>query len=182
MSRRLEIPLKQAFRRKPSDALERSTPPTMKLPPNGGNPVAAVFACLSDFGCRPICHQLPLVAPAGLHKAPSFVVGSGYVTRARRIMPFTLRGRAQNAFAADFHSRRRCAMSSARSSSLPPSSTWRSEGSARRYTPAVRAFSPGSRSDRVVQYPLARSVVSSLISPVPSICGAFACRGRSLKK
>ena len=39
---------------------------------------------------------------------------------------------AQNAFAADFHSRRRCAMSSARSSSLPPSSTWRSEGSARR--------------------------------------------------
>ena len=39
---------------------------------------------------------------------------------------------AQNAFAADFHSRRRCAMSWARSSSLPPSSTWRSEGSARR--------------------------------------------------
>ena len=40
--------------------------------------------------------------------------------------------RAQKAFAADFHSRRRCAMSWARSSSLPPSSTWRSEGSARR--------------------------------------------------
>jgi predicted transcriptional regulator len=39
---------------------------------------------------------------------------------------------AQNAFAADFHSRRRSAMSSARSSSLPPSSTSRSEGSARR--------------------------------------------------
>jgi hypothetical protein len=35
-------------------------------------------------------------------------------------------------FATDFHSRRRCAMSWARSSSLPPSSTWRSEGSARR--------------------------------------------------
>jgi DNA-binding IclR family transcriptional regulator len=34
--------------------------------------------------------------------------------------------------AADFHSRRRCAMSWARSSTLPPSSTWRSEGSARR--------------------------------------------------
>jgi hypothetical protein len=39
---------------------------------------------------------------------------------------------AQNASAADFHSRRRCAMSWARSSSFPPSSTWRSEGSARR--------------------------------------------------
>jgi hypothetical protein len=39
---------------------------------------------------------------------------------------------AQNAFAADFHSRRRCAMSSARSSSLPPSSTRRSAGSARK--------------------------------------------------
>jgi energy-coupling factor transporter ATP-binding protein EcfA2 len=41
-------------------------------------------------------------------------------------------GGAQNAFAADFHSWSRCAMSWARSSSLPPSSTWRSEGSARR--------------------------------------------------
>jgi hypothetical protein len=39
---------------------------------------------------------------------------------------------AQNAFAAVFHSRRRWAMSWARSSSSPPSSTWRSEGSARR--------------------------------------------------
>ena len=39
---------------------------------------------------------------------------------------------SQNVFAADFHSRRRCAMSSARSSSLPPSSTSKSEGSARR--------------------------------------------------
>ena len=39
---------------------------------------------------------------------------------------------AQNAFAADFHSWRRSSMSWARSSSLPPSSTWRSEGSARR--------------------------------------------------
>ena len=38
----------------------------------------------------------------------------------------------QNAFAADFHSWRRCAMSRLRSSSVPPSSTWRSEGSARR--------------------------------------------------
>ena len=38
----------------------------------------------------------------------------------------------QNAFAADFHSRRRCPMSSARSSSLPSSSTRRSDGSARR--------------------------------------------------
>ncbi len=39
---------------------------------------------------------------------------------------------AQNAFAAAFHSRRRCAISCARSSSLPLSSTWRSEASARR--------------------------------------------------
>jgi hypothetical protein len=39
---------------------------------------------------------------------------------------------AQKAFAADFHSPRRCAMSWARSSSLPPSTTWRSDGSARR--------------------------------------------------
>jgi hypothetical protein len=39
---------------------------------------------------------------------------------------------SQNVFAADFHSRRRCAMSSARSSSLPPSSTSKSERSARR--------------------------------------------------
>jgi hypothetical protein len=40
-----------------------------------------------------------------------------------RGMAFTLRDGAQNAFAADFHSRRRCAMSWARSSSLPLSST-----------------------------------------------------------
>ena len=39
---------------------------------------------------------------------------------------------AQHAFARDFLSPRRCAMSWARSSSLPPSSTSRSEGSARR--------------------------------------------------
>ena len=38
----------------------------------------------------------------------------------------------QNAFAADFHSRRRRAISSLRSSSLPPSNTRRSEASARR--------------------------------------------------
>ena len=40
-----------------------------------------------------------------------------------RGMAFTLRDGAQNAFAADFHSRRRCAMSWPRSSSLPLSST-----------------------------------------------------------
>jgi hypothetical protein len=68
---------------------------------------------------------------------------------------------------------------SARSASLPPSSTWRSEGSARRKTPAVRAFSPASRSDRVVKDPVAWSVSSSLISPMPSSCGASGCRGRS---
>ena len=39
---------------------------------------------------------------------------------------------AQNAFAAASHSRSRCAMSSARSSALPPSSISRSDGSARR--------------------------------------------------
>ena len=42
------------------------------------------------------------------------------------------RASAQNAFAADFHSWRRCAISSARSSSLPVSSSSRSAGSARR--------------------------------------------------
>ena len=46
--------------------------------------------------------------------------------------PGSTRVVAQNVFAADFHSWRRCAMSWARSSSLPLSSTWRSEGSARR--------------------------------------------------
>jgi hypothetical protein len=56
----------------------------------------------------------PARGPAGIAPAFTYAVG------------------AQNAFAADFHSRRRCAMSWARSSSLPPSSTWRSEGSARR--------------------------------------------------
>ena len=53
-----------------------------------------------------------------------------------------------------------------------------------RYDPAtspaeVRALSPGSRSDRVVQNPVARSASSTRISPVPSSCGAFGCRGRS---
>ena len=53
------------------------------------------------------------------------VAGAGSDRRLRVV-------RTQNAFAADFHSRRRCAMSSALSSSLPLSSTWRSEGSARK--------------------------------------------------
>ena len=57
---------------------------------------------------------------------------SGAPQRSTALGQRVLDDRAQNAFAADFHSRRRCAMSSARSSSLPPSSTWRSEGSARR--------------------------------------------------
>ena len=42
-----------------------------------------------------------------------------------------------------------------------------------------RMFNAGSRSDRVIQYPMARSALSTLISPVPSSCGAFGCRGRS---
>jgi hypothetical protein len=53
----------------PSDGLEPSTP---SLPWNGsGNwsqPRATVFAYLSRFRGRSICHGLPWVAPAGLHK------------------------------------------------------------------------------------------------------------------
>jgi hypothetical protein len=37
----------------------------------------------------------------------------------------------------------------------------------------------GCASERVMKYPDARSADSSRISPVPSSCGAFECRGRS---
>jgi hypothetical protein len=54
---------------KPSDGLEPSTP---SLPWNvSGNrwqPTATVFAYLSRFRLTSICHGLPPVAPAGLHK------------------------------------------------------------------------------------------------------------------
>jgi hypothetical protein len=56
-------------RREPSDGLEPSTP---SLPWNAsGNrsqPTATVFAFLSRFRGRSICHRLPPVATAGLHK------------------------------------------------------------------------------------------------------------------
>ena len=77
---------------------------------------------------------------------------------------------AQNAFPADFHSRRRCAMSWVRSSSLPPSSTWRSEGSARIDTggsdihPASRSEVSSSRSD------------ASLVAPWRHRCGGSRTR------
>jgi hypothetical protein len=118
---------------KPSGGLESQTPslPWRSLGNrsqplgNRSQPTATLFACLSHFRRRSIatgCHRL---RPRGSIKAPCFVVCSGYVTDAT--CP-----RAQKAFAADFHSLRRCAMSSARSFSLPVSSNWRSAGSARR--------------------------------------------------
>jgi GNAT superfamily N-acetyltransferase len=59
----------QGFCREPSDGLEPSTP---SLPCDGrGNqsqPTATVFAYPSRSWGRPICHWLPLVAPARLHK------------------------------------------------------------------------------------------------------------------
>jgi hypothetical protein len=55
--------------RKPSDGLEPSTP---SLPSrfcgNWSQPVATVLACFRRFRGLPICHRLPLVAPARLHK------------------------------------------------------------------------------------------------------------------
>ncbi len=49
----------------------------------------------------------------------------------------------QNAFAADFHSRRRCAMSSARSSSLPSSSSLRSEAVGSKVDAGGSGIQPG---------------------------------------
>jgi hypothetical protein len=58
-----------ANREKPSDGLEPSTP---SLPSrfcgNWSQPVATVLACFRRFRGLPICHRLPLVAPARLHK------------------------------------------------------------------------------------------------------------------
>jgi hypothetical protein len=67
--RQQNIPVCRDFAPKPSDGLEPSTP---SLPWNpGGNrsqPAATVFADLSRFRRRRICHRLPAVATAGLHK------------------------------------------------------------------------------------------------------------------
>ena len=54
---------------KPSDGLEPSTP-SLPCAPIGNwlQPVATVLACFGRFRGVPICHRLPLVATAGLHK------------------------------------------------------------------------------------------------------------------
>ena len=68
MHRQLEQPFCRRFF-KPSDGLEPSTPSLpWNLGGNGSQPTATVFACLSRFLCWRICHRLPPVAPAGLHK------------------------------------------------------------------------------------------------------------------
>jgi hypothetical protein len=54
---------------KPSDGLEPATPSLPFWGPgNWSQPSATVFACLSRFRGRSICHRLPPVATAGLHK------------------------------------------------------------------------------------------------------------------
>jgi hypothetical protein len=54
---------------KPSDGLEPSTP-SLPCAPNGNwsQPTATVLACFCAFQAPSICHRLPLVAPARLHK------------------------------------------------------------------------------------------------------------------
>jgi membrane-associated phospholipid phosphatase len=63
-----------------------------------------------------------------------WVIGALWLSLVLGVTTFYARSASspQNALAADFHSWRRCAMSSARSFALPPSSIRRSEGSARR--------------------------------------------------
>ena len=68
---------------------------------------------------------------------------------------------------------------SARRRSSRPSRMVRSSAAARQNTPAVRAFTFGFASVRVVKYPAARSPDSIRISPTPSSCAAFGSRGRS---
>jgi hypothetical protein len=54
---------------KPSDGLEPSTPSLPCAPfGNWSQPMATVLACFGRFQGRSICHQLPPVAPALLHK------------------------------------------------------------------------------------------------------------------
>jgi hypothetical protein len=72
---------------KPSDGLKPSTP---SLPfwgqGNWWQPTATVFVCLSRFRGHPICHPLPLVATALLHKR-SILLGrrrAGRAARSRR--------------------------------------------------------------------------------------------------
>ena len=67
------------------------------------------------------------------------------------IQNFRIHAVAAHAIRACFHCPSRCAISAARFSSSRPSSTERSPGSARQYTPDVRAFTSGSLSARVVK-------------------------------
>jgi hypothetical protein len=85
----------------PSDGLEPSTPSlpcaAKRLP---WVVTGCGSACLSGFRARPICHRLPPVAPAGLHKcsihSPGIVDGqraSGVQPSARRVLsPLRRRG------------------------------------------------------------------------------------------
>ena len=53
----------------PSDGLEPSTPSLPCAPiGNRSQPTATVLACFCVFQARSICHRLPLIAPARLHK------------------------------------------------------------------------------------------------------------------
>jgi hypothetical protein len=61
---------------KPSDRLEPSTPSLPCAPiGNRSQPVATVLACWSRFRGSCICHRLPLVATARLHKRSIPVAG-----------------------------------------------------------------------------------------------------------
>ncbi len=61
---------------KPSDGLEPSTPSLPCAPiGNWSQPVATVLACLSRFRSVRICHRLPPVATARLHKRSIPVAG-----------------------------------------------------------------------------------------------------------
>jgi len=61
---------------KPSDGLEPSTPSLPCAPiGNRSQPVATVLACWSRFRGSCICHRLPLVATARLHKRSIPVAG-----------------------------------------------------------------------------------------------------------
>src|SRR4051812_15193649 len=70
------------------------------------------------------------------------------------------------ALAIDFHCLSRSEINFARWLSSAPPRMVMSSGSARQYTPDVRASTLESVSARVVQYPVARSTESNRISPV----------------
>jgi hypothetical protein len=63
---------------------------------------------------------------------------------------------------------------------LPPSSSWRSDGVGSKVDAGGSGIQRGSRSDRVVQYPVARSAVSTVISPVPELRGIRVPRALAL--